>query len=429
MKRVCCCSLLTLIILLTSLCSCKKNDPGTDKNIQGLVTEVGTEIGGAVTGKIGPSGGTLITNDGRVEFVFPAGALNMETDIVIQPVISNIPMAIGNAYRLMPGNTEFNNPVILKYHYDPDELEGTFPEAIFIAHQNAEGIWLAHGNVVTDTVSKTISAQLYHFSDWGFFSAYHMEVSAEIVEPDELVDLEMMEIPGASLFFSLGQQATAPIGSPVPTASETDFAIDQAQPLPVSRGSINAASGTSTYTAPSAFPPTSSYNLVRILGQIHISPNQIYQMTQDISLGGSVQVNVDGVAYFFNKTCFVISVGTSYQLSAINQSPAYGLSLGWDGSGVGRFVSGGAIGKPEFAFNTTDKTYRCTYSICGPPDFKCLTTNVYVSRANKIRYVIKGTFNGTLSIVNGQTLCNSFLIEQYKEVEMSGYFRVKWQNY
>lgn len=158
MKTITCLSLLTLIIGSLSFDSCKKDDPGNDNNIKGVVWVVGASLGSAVSGTIGPSGGTLITNDGKVEFVSPAGVLNNATDIVIQPVTSNIPLAIGNAYRLLPENTQFLNPVILKYHYNPDELEGTFPEAIFIAHQNTDGIWLAHGNVFTDTMSKIISA-------------------------------------------------------------------------------------------------------------------------------------------------------------------------------------------------------------------------------------------------------------------------------
>lgn len=115
-------SLLTLIIGSLSINSCNKDDPGSDNNVKGVVTAVGVPLGGAISGTIGPSGGTLITNDGKVEFVFPAGALTNATDIVIQPVTSNIPFAIGNAYRLLPENTQFLNSV------NPDELEGTFPE-------------------------------------------------------------------------------------------------------------------------------------------------------------------------------------------------------------------------------------------------------------------------------------------------------------
>lgn len=152
-------------------------------------------------------------------------------------------------------------------------------------------------------------------------------------------------------------------------------------------------------------------------------------MTQEISLGGFVQVNVDGQTYFFNTGCFVLSLATGENLlGAINQSPSYALHLGWYGTGVGRFVSGAASGY-EYWFTTADKSYADIYSICGPPDNKYLTTTVDVSSANKTSYVIRGTFNGTLSIENGQTSCNSFVITQYKEVKLSGYFRVKWQSY
>ena len=116
MKPLTCFSLLTLIIGSISINNCNKDDPGNDNNIKGVVTAFGVPLGGAISGTIGTSGGTLITNDGKVEFVFPAGALTNATDIVIQPVTSNIPFAIGNAYSHLPENTHFIKPVILNYH-------------------------------------------------------------------------------------------------------------------------------------------------------------------------------------------------------------------------------------------------------------------------------------------------------------------------
>lgn len=426
MKKFTCFSLITLIIGSISLNSCKKDDPGIDTKIQGIVTGTGTPLGSAVSGTIGPSGGTIVMYDGKVEFVFPAGALSQSTDIVIQPVNSNIPLAIGNAYRLLPENTQFLNPVTLKYHYNPDELEGIFPEAIFIAHQNADGIWLAHGNVVTDTQNKTISAQLSHFSDWGLFSAYHLGVSDEIVDPDEKVELEIKEIPGGSLFFSLGQQGTSPIGNPVTTVGVTDFEIDQTQSFPASKGTITTTAGKTTYTAPSVFPSNTSFNLVKIIGKFHISPNQIYQMTREISLGGTVQFTVDGQSYYINKVSFVSTFMATGQsgLAAVNVSPPYTLTLPWDGIGVGHFISGGAIGKSETGLDIEDKNYSSHYFNC--PGYKYLTTTVDVSSANQTSYVIRGTFNGTLCIINGETSCESTKIAQYREVNLTGYFRIRW---
>jgi hypothetical protein len=70
MKILTCFSLLTLIIGSLSFNSCKKDDPGNDDNISGVVMVIGTPLRSAVNGTIGPSGYTLITRGSNVEFFF-----------------------------------------------------------------------------------------------------------------------------------------------------------------------------------------------------------------------------------------------------------------------------------------------------------------------------------------------------------------------
>lgn len=426
MKKLAFFSFLIIISGSLLLSSCNKDNSDTGPNLNGVVTGSGTPLGNSVKGTIEPSGGTLITDDGKTEFIFPAGALDKATEIEIQVITSNVPLSIGNAFRLLPENTQFVIPVILKYHYNHDELEGTFPEAVFIANQNDDGIWLAHGNVLTDTVNKTISAQLSHFSDWALFSAYQFMVSDEIADPDEEVDLEINGIPGANLFFSLGPNTTSPIGRPEPPPSGTEIEIDQVQTLPVNRGTIETSDGRSTYIAPSDFPSNTSFNLIRIIGTIRISPNQVYHMTQEISLGGTVQFSVDGKYYFINNISFVTTLESTGQsgLAAAIISPAHVLTIPWPGTGVGHFVSGGAVGVSESGFDMEDKSYGSSYFSC--PGYTYLTTNVDVSSANKNTYVIRGTFNGTLCIEDGETTCDNFPITKYREVGLTGFFRVRW---
>ncbi|MFA5815640.1 MAG: hypothetical protein WC865_08475 [Bacteroidales bacterium] len=82
-------------------------------------------------------------------------------------------------------------------------------------------------------------------------------------------------------------------------------------------------------------------------------------------------------------------------------------------------------------FSTADKSYQSYYMIpCSTTgETKWLTTTVDVSSANKTNYVVRGTFNGTLSIIYGKIDCDGLTTDQYKEVTLSGYFRVRWSRY
>lgn len=69
-------------------------------------TSLGTPAGNKTSKLIGPDGGIISSDDGKLELVFPAGALDIATDISIQPITLVIPNA-NKAYQFRT----FGHPV------------------------------------------------------------------------------------------------------------------------------------------------------------------------------------------------------------------------------------------------------------------------------------------------------------------------------
>ena len=70
-------------------------------------TGFGMPDGQLVSKEIGPAGGTIISDDGRVGLIFPADALTANTTISIQPITNLAPNGAGKAYDFEPSGIQF----------------------------------------------------------------------------------------------------------------------------------------------------------------------------------------------------------------------------------------------------------------------------------------------------------------------------------
>ena len=414
---------LTILVIVSG---CNKDNDDSKSGGNGAATDIGSPTGSPVSGTFDASGGTLASQDGRVELIIPPGALASATTITLQPITNNIPLGIGDAYRLGPDGLEFSAPAKLVLHYREEEMTGTDPEAVFAAHQGADRIWLAHGGMSINTSDETITATLKHFSDWGFFASVFFDVSSEIVEPDEEVDLTLRFIPNAGSFSSMGEDDTEPVETPEAPEGEVDFEIDQSQQLPVDKGSISGSGSSGTFTAPSSFPQT-GYNIVKLIGKYRLTPNQEYHLTQEVSLGGIVQFTVNGVTYFANSTCMATTIaGVSGLTGSSSVSPMGNVTINWEGTGVGTYISGGENSSSEFGASTEEVNYHSYYFVPCEDSIKYLTCAVNVTRANKEAMTMLGSFQGTVAYISGTKDCGGYITDNYMEAELIGYFKVRW---
>ena len=129
-----------------------------------IATAPGEPNGEKTTAKIGTEGGSLKSSDNRIELIFPPGAVSSENMISIQPVTNMAQGGIGKGYRMEPSGIQFAQPVQLIYHYTDMETEGDSPELMGLATQDENGFWHQLNKLSADTIAKTITGNIKHFS-------------------------------------------------------------------------------------------------------------------------------------------------------------------------------------------------------------------------------------------------------------------------
>jgi hypothetical protein len=250
--------LYSLLLLLVFACSCKKSlSPGTgstattDTSI--AVTAAGTPDGNPVTKTIGATGGTISSADGRIDLVIPPGALSSDIALTIQPITNECPGGIGAGYDFQPNGTKFSIPATLIFHYTDSDVNGTDPDFIYYATQDSTLAWDVDIEKDVDTVAKTISFNVHHFSGHAF------PAGVSIVPVGFKYDYKQ----GESGKLILDQNAKDPELAGDPQSANDDYL----PPLPVSKpmnnpqnawtviggsqnGTITGSGSQVTYTAP-----------------------------------------------------------------------------------------------------------------------------------------------------------------------------------
>lgn len=104
---------------------------------------------------IGPAGGSIRSEDGRLTLRVPSGALPTPTMLSISPIENTAPNAIGSGYTLSPVGLSFAGPAQLLLAYSDDDLDGTAAGALGLASQNGND-WLALLGGAVDPVARTL---------------------------------------------------------------------------------------------------------------------------------------------------------------------------------------------------------------------------------------------------------------------------------
>jgi hypothetical protein len=131
------------------------------------------------------AGGTLLTASGDALNV-PAGALAADTLLtsLVQPAQAEPPhglAAIARAYDFGPDGTIFNTPVTAVFNYTDDDLAGGLVDPatlrVYVYDSLAQQWQLLGGTV--DTLAKTITVQITHFSDFAIFGNMPAAIDAD----------------------------------------------------------------------------------------------------------------------------------------------------------------------------------------------------------------------------------------------------------
>lgn len=186
---------LTSLFLICLLAGCKKEDIEKKvpdfSNLKPVVTARGTSQGAPRTAQIGPAGGELRSEDGRLTVSIPAGAVSSTVTVGVEPISNTAPLGLGRGYRVTPEGVNFAKPVKLTFSYDNAMLRGTAAEFLWITSQKPNGTWEGHLLSEPDPATRTVSTETSHFSDWAMGKMIDLALtpSSAHVKTGESVDI------------------------------------------------------------------------------------------------------------------------------------------------------------------------------------------------------------------------------------------------
>jgi hypothetical protein len=178
--------LFVIPILLSSVALAQNNLSDTTK---AFVTPVGNSLGDITTVSIDRSGGTVRSNDGKLEIIFPADALDSKAQVSIQAIHNELTDDDNGSYQLEPSGLTFKKPVQLIFHYTDGNENADLKS---IAWQDDSGKWHWGKNIFTDTIQKTVSCSAEHFSRWAKFDKISLSPGSATVKVSKTVSLHII---------------------------------------------------------------------------------------------------------------------------------------------------------------------------------------------------------------------------------------------
>lgn len=111
---------------------------------------------------IGPEGGVVVSDDGRMALEIPEGALDTAVEITIE-VTASPEGAMAPLYVIEPMGLTFSKPTALVFDYDDEDLGDREPEAMtMVAHRELDWAYLADKQV--DAEDQTLTASILALS-------------------------------------------------------------------------------------------------------------------------------------------------------------------------------------------------------------------------------------------------------------------------
>ncbi|MGE7777582.1 hypothetical protein ACQKLP_22885 [Chitinophaga sp. NPDC101104] len=254
MKKLLCVFLPALVLLAACKKDPKPAEPGTE--LPGKIPSdpkprpVGEPIGPGVVAMVTPAGATITSADGSFKLRIPVGAVNANTDILVQEVKNTAPGAVGRSFELQPHGTVFQKPVTLEFSWEGHESWVNIPEALGVARQDEKNFWRLAKAPVIDKVKKTVSVQTTHFSNWALLQWLQLEPVATTVKAGGQAQLTVKSYIPLSADDLL---------TPLVPADGQDIALGEGKPLPGSFiqswtvggvGTVQGNGGQATYSAP-----------------------------------------------------------------------------------------------------------------------------------------------------------------------------------
>jgi len=243
----------------------------------------GVPNGPATTATIGPAGGALTSDDGLFAIDIPAGALESDTEITIQPITNTAWGGVGDGYRLTPDGLTFVEPVDLVFDVAPEDLAGGHPAFLQVAYQDGEGFWYALNSSAYDEAEGTLAAQTTHFTDFSQIGGTQIRPASASVATSGVIDLNVRLCQQeqfdelTSLLYSCDEEL-------VPLGTFSNWSVNGVAGGNSAVGTVVAiGSNSARYTAPSSVPQS---NPVAVSVRAR-TPRTTQTLVCNITIGGT----------------------------------------------------------------------------------------------------------------------------------------------
>lgn len=281
---------LILILITLSYCTDKNNpqpmEPPID--VKPSTRPVGTSAGEPYYEWIGTAGGTMKSPDGTVELVFPAGALDEDTEIGIEPIKNTGPGGKGNSFRLTPHGKTFKKPVTIRFNYGKQQQFISSAKPLEIAYQDDKGIWTCVGKTQLDETRKTVSVQTDHFSDWTIIASMELTPVVTTVGLGEQVSLKAIRY-----VFPLNNDdflvpLSVPAGTGDPVKLESTYIVGWTLSGP---GKLEGKGSEAVYTAPSSAPAN---NTATVTVELNFKGKKVLLISTIYIVKDGISISIDG---------------------------------------------------------------------------------------------------------------------------------------
>jgi hypothetical protein len=108
---------------------------------------------------IGPEGGSVRSDDGKMTIRIPAGALASAANVNVVPGSGTVPNALGSGYSLSVDGPALTKAPLAVFRYGQGELDGTAPEWLGLATTSGADAYALAGASI-DTAERTVSTPI-----------------------------------------------------------------------------------------------------------------------------------------------------------------------------------------------------------------------------------------------------------------------------
>ncbi|WP_462252189.1 hypothetical protein [Ferruginibacter sp.] len=307
------------VFLFVSVTVFAQNKIAEDIASKPAITAIGKPDGEKTTMKIGKDGGSFTSSDGKIRLIIPEGAVSKKTTFSIQPTTNLMPNGNGKAYDMEPSGINFNKSLQLIYYYTDDDTEGNSPLLMGMAMQDEKGKWFSLNKTVLDSLAKTLTTAIHHFSAYVNFSKAKISPASARVKVNgtrrlqivgafwddtdddaELLPLGIVEYPNMNWSVNGIPSGNSSIG--IISASQSGSAIFQA-PAQIPQQNPVAVTAQQQFSASFLF----RYGVTKLVSKITIYDDAYEVKMVSAIIGGSPQA-WGGIVTNRDEGSFIVSL-------------------------------------------------------------------------------------------------------------------------